>query len=79
LISYLINNLNHFLDFFPDFLEETLLTDFVELFEAEMAFWEIVAAFLDAASAYLARAAAFLAAATALALAVFKDEFEVDW
>jgi hypothetical protein len=33
---------------------------------------------LDAASAYLARAAAFLAAATALALAVFKDEFEVD-
>jgi hypothetical protein len=38
LISYLINNLNHFLDFFPDFLEETLLTDFVELFEAEMAF-----------------------------------------
>jgi hypothetical protein len=33
---------------------------------------------LDAASAYLARAAAFLAAATAFALAVFKDEFEVD-
>jgi hypothetical protein len=33
---------------------------------------------LDAASAYLARAAAFLAAATAFALAVFKDEVEVD-
>jgi hypothetical protein len=39
LISYLINYLNHFLDFLADFLEEaTLLTDFVELFEAEIAF-----------------------------------------
>jgi hypothetical protein len=39
LISYLINYLNHFLDFLEDFLEEaTLLTDFVELFEAEIAF-----------------------------------------
>jgi hypothetical protein len=41
LIPYL-NNLNHFLDFLDflaDFLEEaTLLTDFVELFEAEIAF-----------------------------------------
>jgi len=39
LISYLINYLNHFLDFLADFLEEAaLLTDFVELFEAEIAF-----------------------------------------
>jgi hypothetical protein len=38
----------------------------------------MVEAFFDATSAYLARVAAFLAAATALALAVFKDEVEVD-
>jgi hypothetical protein len=36
------------------------------------------AAFFEAASAYLAREAAFLAAAIAFALAVFKDEVEVD-